>query len=1639
MDTEDKSQKEEPKPLRWLHLTDLHIGSKNEGQKTALTSLIDAIKEHSLEIPFDLVLLTGDLAFSGRKEEYEELDARLLKPLRSLPICANAKFISVPGNHDMDCSVGLPISWGQLGGSRQEHFFNLDSSGARIRQSRAAAFDEYTAYIVRAKILGVTPTSQPGAAIRLNIRDRNYLILPTVTCYFSDKDVPDQQKAPAPVHVIRALHQESFKEGDFTIVLGHHPMDWFMPETERPFHSLLVERNLIYLHGHEHVVRTKFGTRGLISLGFGAAYVSPVDRSSGPYYKNSFAICEVDDKLHVAVYAWDSNHGKWRADNNLPGDFIEKSAILSDAYCLPLPTTRLVQSGNRAYAAIAAAIRQEVSIDACHWIAENQPKRWVDLLVSLGQFRTVQGHYTLPTQTLPSGHVHFRIRDQRGDFLVRAISGNGDVLNYEQLQTINTEQDKQDYVGSLVVTLGTLSVEAKTLANQLATRKPLIVLERSELVSRASEALAPLQRKALKALHPSVVKVTLVITDRGFALVCEDRINGNWFFVIDEKGEFAQEASQLVNRLRHDLLPLKSLRYDVKAEPLDSEDAARRLESEFDRKTYLAQSLKYFDDVKYAPLAALGFRFRNASLRELYVSPSADIGGESKNTHALNRAVTEFLDSLNLTKAQRDQLESQLRSKYGVDRTAEVNAARSLYQKYNNVVVLGDPGSGKTCFVRNEILAYCDADANRGTWYSNHLPIYVSLAEAARLLDGNTDLVSICSIVAARRQTRLPKGAIESALASGQAAFFFDGLDEVGYLDRRISLVAEISGLVQRFAPLGCRFVLTSRPAAIQPVDIPDAFTYLQLRGLTEEEIRLLAGRVLTVRLGEGDAAGLSKEESELVERLVEDARSRPGISRLARNPLLLTLLVLIYANTGALSARRHMIYSQAIKTLVGVRGRDVREHQLSETDLRNRLGALALAIFDREVAEIPRRSEVVRVISPLMNGEEGAVSAQLSLVANEFLQEVAEATGLLTIHRGSSADSEDLITFMHYSFLEYYAAAGLLSRGYQSTLPRFSGNPRWRDVTTLLFGIHSEVGDVTPILRGILENESPSEVVSGYKLLLALDCACECDVPPEASQDLLVKAIHKSLTSGPGRYSAEFRSNLARRLEYFLQGTGPRIEQGIAVGLSSHDPIVGAAYADLVGRIGLSVPLGEDIRVSFQGFLAHKLPAARGAGLFAIERRPELRSDHAINVTRESLRGSVVERLAALDVLIAVPAFHQRMEAEVIELLEDSNEWVASLAAECMLINAWQGEVSDRALANQEKILAKLTQGDKEAGTSMEGVTLDRGQVEALIDSSNATESELAIRYLPLVRGDDQYVYQVLTQAIRSPRNARYRAAALDSFRQCQGAMNLITIADTDMICEARQASERNVRLAAIRLLGEMPDDEQVVRNLRAHLDSGRLLGAKEYEIMEAARALSRHVGRNQRLQTEVLASIARELPRNADSGFGDDDRQVYLIGMLFVCEAIGGVVDDAIAERVLVLAESYKTPIEIRRQAIRAFGRLAEPSEARVERVVQWLDKEDLRLLEATYAATASFLAQCRRKVEYSRRVRGTLEKFRSQLCTSWDREKARSPESIDGAGLRSLRDAIVDIEQLMNSYEEFSGRVQLQKSSSGEAESS
>jgi predicted MPP superfamily phosphohydrolase len=99
----------------WLHLSDFHFGgsaSNRYDEDVVVESLVKDIGERIEKdgLAPDFIVITGDLAFSGKSSEYE-LARQFLDELLKITNVSRQRLFIVPGNHDVDWSL---ISRGAL-------------------------------------------------------------------------------------------------------------------------------------------------------------------------------------------------------------------------------------------------------------------------------------------------------------------------------------------------------------------------------------------------------------------------------------------------------------------------------------------------------------------------------------------------------------------------------------------------------------------------------------------------------------------------------------------------------------------------------------------------------------------------------------------------------------------------------------------------------------------------------------------------------------------------------------------------------------------------------------------------------------------------------------------------------------------------------------------------------------------------------------------------------------------------------------------------------------------------------------------------------------------------------------------------------------------------------------------------------------------------------------------------------------------------------------------------------------------------------------------------------------------------------------------------------------------------------------
>ncbi len=1598
--------------MRWLHLSDLHVGKNDQAQAVAMKQLVKAIKEAASDKDLDLVLFTGDLAFSGVPDEYEVLKNEFLESLRSLSVIKKARIFSVPGNHDLDCNCSHPLVWGSLGKARQDVFWNSDDQGRNVRSHRASGFKAYSDFMRNEGICGPDPVHEIGSRHVIDRSQNEKLTLVCLnTALFSDKEFSDEEErgsAPIPTQTFRALVKPEDSSG-LIIVMGHHPVEWFEVQSRRHFISALKDLGAIYLHGHEHKIEASFSSHGLQTLGFGAGYPQRLDAKTSQPYTSTFAICELHDELHVKFVAWEPTYGFWRPFHTVQSDFSQKSDFLSCGYEVSIPTSRANSSVSRQQV-LSERVRIPLKLQTPIWIEGDTIPNWTFLLSLLG---LISQPYSVLRHQEPSIGIYssFLIKDKNGNHLIHASSAETAIVAYDHVEHVNTSIDTLGLDSCIIITLGKISEGAINLANSLRQKKNIEIFGGSTIAQKLSESDKVRKSVVSTTQDNNETVIVPLVVNGGIALLLVDAIRKSWYRIVDIDGGSKDKFDMLVSMIREKLPELKSAKYVF--DTGTSQESNEKLPRPFNRDGYLARCLQLFDTAKYAGLAAVGVKLPIESLRQIYVPTAANVERDHFAVEATNRAIEDLVQALGLDEHQRAQLTQQMKESYGAHQTSEVNAAGYLYQTFGNIIVLGDPGSGKSCFVRSEIMAYCDPPNSRsGGWYSLHVPVFLPLAEFTGL-DTSTSLLNYCVTHARNQGLSLSRIHLDILLSRGKIALFLDGLDEINSIAIRQEVIDEVNNLVRQFAPLGNRFVLTSRPAAIRDVDVPIDMARLTLQGLTDSEIELLATRLFQAQYPDG--SDLHQDDKEIIQSILQDCQSKPGVRRLARNPLLLTLLVFIYQNSGSSAARRHLIYSQAVKTLVTVRHRDIRHVVLSEADLRTHLGKLAVAMFRRETPALPNRKEVADVLIGLNKTSESII---------DFIQEVAENTGLLLVHPRTENKAEDLVSFMHHSFLEYYTALGFIEEGNGiRVIAPFALLTRWYEVVTLMFGILGEQTDITHGIKILCEQQSESDLITANRIMLAFDCAMECDVPPEATQIFLAEELHNILSKGAGIFVSDVREDLAHKVCRLLENTGSRpIKELLLRGIMSDDAEVAAAYVHLISKMGTYSDADEDLLGALTQAFLRKDKVLQLSTINSLRDLPSLRSTQNLNAVRHMLlRGGIVEKSTALQFLEEVPSLIGEFAEEIIDILYQKKGLLTLTAASCILRGGLpqRREYGGRALL--DTALEVVTRSDGPRQSLVGKLEISWEELEEWIYSDSIQDKQRGFRSLVTVEKDAVKVYRVLFSSLRKEKDDIILSTILDSLSAYPAAIRVASLADTDLVCSYSKSKYRNVRTAAVKALRSFPSMQIVTDALIERLHA--LKGQYTEESQEIINSIARHAVKDK----SCRLALASELNRSLHSTGKWTKRRKYFVSKLFmVCDQMTIPFDFTIGAILLKVADDFRKPTEVRHLAIKFFGQICEMNSKSAENIMKEFKSPDASRRLSAYRAAERFLRRCRGRIQTVQSLANALEQMKLELITSWRRESSSLTDKFDSVALREIRTCILEIESTLNAYNEFAERM-------------
>jgi formylglycine-generating enzyme required for sulfatase activity len=378
-------------------------------------------------------------------------------------------------------------------------------------------------------------------------------------------------------------------------------------------------------------------------------------------------------------------------------------------------------------------------------------------------------------------------------------------------------------------------------------------------------------------------------------------------------------------------------------------------------------------------------------------------------------------------------------------------------------VIEGDPGAGKTTFLRRIAYEMCRDDGQSSfvlPWHARPplgFPLYVRIGDLEEHIvncrrhshpnappnDHSPQwLAHYLAAEATDKGWKLNAAFFTARLNQPGTFLLLDGLDEASNSHWRHTMARILEEAVTAFS--ACRFVVTTRPQSYTGNARLPGFQEVRIDELQPEAIETFLGH-----WSRGLFPGDERSASDHLAALTEALHARAAIRRMARNPVMLTALAVVHWNERRLPEQRADLYASVINWLA--RARDARPGREPSDRVLTLLGHLALGMQNQPKGRVTQvsRATAARLIAPQFRE---ITDPNLQLDRARAFLEAEEVDSGIFVSRGSD------LRFWHLTLQEFLAArtvAGLTDASQHELL--FENDrlykPEWHEVMALLGG----------------------------------------------------------------------------------------------------------------------------------------------------------------------------------------------------------------------------------------------------------------------------------------------------------------------------------------------------------------------------------------------------------------------------------------------------------------------------------------------------------------------------------------------------------------------------------------------------------
>lgn len=283
-------------------------------------------------------------------------------------------------------------------------------------------------------------------------------------------------------------------------------------------------------------------------------------------------------------------------------------------------------------------------------------------------------------------------------------------------------------------------------------------------------------------------------------------------------------------------------------------------------------------------------------LSDLYIevtfNPPESISGQQRKT------INQLIDAI---KEKEEATETETRDKESLSRVnpfVERNRIKDLevIERFSKLYVQGKPGAGKTTFLKRLALEFSGKIESR----EKLIPVYIKLKDFAEDKD-TADLID--AVIKEFKPYALdPTAIVMELLEQNRCLILLDGLDEV-----RNSNSIRVCKCINRFVEQypSNYFVVTCRTDGSDSSFL--GFTTVEIADFDLSQVKKFADNWF----GKNPTLQEDGKLSSMADKFIVELKKRPSLKELTLNPLLLTMLCLVFKNRYAFPNNRHALYAE--------------------------------------------------------------------------------------------------------------------------------------------------------------------------------------------------------------------------------------------------------------------------------------------------------------------------------------------------------------------------------------------------------------------------------------------------------------------------------------------------------------------------------------------------------------------------------------------------------------------------------------------------------------------------------------------------------------------------------------------------------